>query len=108
MMQAELFDETVQLRHRPSLLPTRADVRAHAGRIIAYFRDLPAMPAADAPYADRNRAGCNQAILPQMVGWLPEDEARDLCRQLDDELRRLGVEADATSRYLGPTEIEIS
>ncbi|RWI44235.1 MAG: hypothetical protein EOQ93_31395 [Mesorhizobium sp.] len=78
--QPELFDEdapTVYYHGDPDR------VRARLHRLIAEAR------AADTLPWDPDSARLYRKIVPQMVLWLPEDEAKQLCFDFEEEMRRL-------------------
>ncbi|MDQ6436525.1 hypothetical protein RB623_20945 [Mesorhizobium sp. LHD-90] len=78
--EPELFDEdapTVYYYGDPDR------VRAHVGRLIAEARAAKTVPW------DEDSLRLYRKIVPQMVLWLPEDEARQLCFDFEEEMRRL-------------------
>ncbi len=78
--QPELFDEdapTVYYHGDPDR------VRARVLRLIAEAR------AADTLPWDDDDVRLYRKIVPQMVRWLPEDEAAQLCFEFETEMKRL-------------------
>jgi len=80
--QAELFDENAP----PVLYRGDPDrVRARLHKILAEARAAQTMPW------DRNKVRLYQTIFPQMINWLPDDEAAQLLLEFEAELARLAA-----------------
>jgi hypothetical protein len=78
--QPELFDEDAP----PVYYQGDPDrVRARLHRLIAEAR------AADTLPWDSDSVRLYRKIVPQMALWLPEDEAKQLCFDFEEEMRRL-------------------
>lgn len=78
--EPELFDEdapTVYYHGDPDR------VRARLHQLIAEARSAEKLPW------DDDSVRLYRKIVPQMVQWLPEDEAAQLCFEFDEEMRRL-------------------
>jgi hypothetical protein len=78
--EPELFDEdapTVYYQGDPDR------VRARLHRLIAEARAAETLPW------DEDSVRLYRKIVPQMVLWLPEDEAKQLCFDFEEEMRRL-------------------
>lgn len=78
--QADLFPD-----HRPERKPMDfpAEARARLNRVLAEAR-----AAATMPWSDRD-VRMWEVLFPQMAGWLPDDEANQLCFEFAQELERL-------------------
>lgn len=62
-------------------------VRARLGKILAEARAAETVPWS------RHDEGLYELIVPQMVKWLPAEEAARWCRDFADELARLRAAA---------------
>ena len=60
-----------------------AEARARLTRALAQAR-----AATSFPWPDRE-VRMWQVLFPQMSGWLPDDEARQLCLEFEQEMERL-------------------
>jgi hypothetical protein len=78
--QPELFEaEAAPPAYRPNL----DEVRARLNRILGEVRAAEKLPW------DPDRAMLYRTIFPHMAGWLPEEEARQLRFEFDNEMARL-------------------
>jgi hypothetical protein len=66
-----------------SYAPDPADVRAQLHDIVETARTARSMPW------DERKVGFYKTVVPQMVRWLPEDEADAVKRAFERELARL-------------------
>ncbi len=78
--QPELFDEDAPA---PVYRADPDEVRADVLRILAEARAARTMPW------DYEKTRLYRTIVPQMVRWLPEEEARQLRLDFETELKRL-------------------
>ncbi len=79
--QADLFAD-----HRPAprkVMDFQAEARRRLERLLAE-----AKAAEHMPWAKRDLEKW-QILFPQMAGWLPEDEANQLCFEFAQEIERL-------------------
>ncbi|MGH6770231.1 MAG: hypothetical protein ACRECO_14545 [Xanthobacteraceae bacterium] len=78
--QAELFDDdSAPAAYRPNL----DEVRARLNKILAEARAAERLPW------DQDKLLVYRTIFPQMTGWLPEEEGRQLRVEFDTEMARL-------------------
>lgn len=77
--QDDLFEE----QPTPSYRPDPDDVRADLYKILAEARAAQTMPW------EPRRLTLYRTIFPQMVNWLPSDEAAQLCFEFEAEIARL-------------------
>jgi hypothetical protein len=76
--------------HRPDQVSHKASpdrVRLKLQRILAEARAAETMPW------DETRLRYLRTVVPQMVNWLPEDEAAQLRFELEEEVKRLELAA---------------
>ena len=78
--QPELFDEDAPA---PVFRADPDEVRADVLRILAEARAARTIPW------DYEKTRLYRTIVPQMVRWLPDEEALQLRREFESELRRL-------------------
>jgi len=78
--QAELFEPDAA---PPAYRPDPDKVRERLHKILAEARAAEKLPW------DRDRLLVYRTIFPQMAGWLPEEEARQLRFEFDTEMERL-------------------
>jgi hypothetical protein len=86
--QGDLFKEELQddlFGDQPtrSYCPDLNEVRADLHKILAEARSARTMPW------EPRRLTLYRTIFPQMVNWLPSDEAAQLCFEFEAELARL-------------------
>jgi hypothetical protein len=85
--QPDLFAD-----HKPDQTSHKASpdrVRLKLQRILAEARSAETMPW------DEQRLRYLRTVVPQMVNWLPDDEAAQLRFEFDEEVRRLELAAAA-------------
>ena len=84
--QPDLFAGQPEPERKPrSYAPDPADVRAHLHEIVETARRASVMPW------DARKVGFYKTVVPQMVRWLPEEEAERVKRDFDTEMVRLGA-----------------
>lgn len=79
--QADLFAD-----HRPQprkVMDFQAEARRRLERVLAEAKAADAMP-----WSSRELEKW-QILFPQMAGWLPDDEANQLCFEFAAEIERL-------------------
>lgn len=86
--QGDLFnnerqDDLFEDQPMPSYRPNPDDVRADLHKILAEARVSRTMPW------EPRRLRLYRTIFPQMVNWLPIEEATQLCFEFEAELARL-------------------
>lgn len=85
--QPDLFAGQTEPERKPrSYAPTPELVRAHLTQILDQARGADAMPW------DARKLGFYKTVVPQMVLWLPEDEAAQWRLDFETEVARLGAE----------------
>ena len=77
--QPELLEERPEHVYRADPEEVRRDLH----RLLAQVRSAATMPW------EPRKVRLYRTIFPQMSGWLPEDEAKQLCFEFEAELKRL-------------------
>ena len=89
MSQQDLFGSDQQeldleeRRARTVVHPNPMRVRAHLLEVLREIRGASQMPW------DDDTLGYHQLVFPQMSRSLPEDEAKQLCFEFEEEVKRL-------------------
>ena len=66
-----------------SYAPDPAEIRSRLGKVLAQLS-----AASNMPWPERD-ARMWQTVFPQMANWLPDEEARQLCLEFEQEIERL-------------------
>ncbi len=82
--EPDLFDgQPEPVREPRSYAPTPTEIRNHLSHILKQARTAQSMPW------DARKVRFYRKIVPQMVLWLPEDEAAQIRLDFERELSRL-------------------
>lgn len=82
--QPDLFDgQPEPVREPKSYVPTQTEMRNHLGHILKQARTATTMPW------DARKVRFYRKVIPQMVLWLPEEEAAQIKLDFERELARL-------------------
>lgn len=81
--QGDLFPEAPQQPQRGRILDFPGEARRRLMKVLAE-----ASAAERLPWSEREAAKW-EVLFPQMAGWLPDDEASQLCFEFARELARL-------------------